>query len=185
MLKTFALLGAIALVLSFNSQANAQALPTATARGSFQAGVGYTITDPDYGAKKISGPTIFADYDLGLHFGLEADVHIIDLRTPTDFAEVSYMGGARFILPYRERFKLYGKALVGAANFRVLETQDNQGRFNGTYLAYGFGGGLDIAATRKIVIRAIDAEYQKWPNYDNGDGLTPMLYTFGVAYHFR
>lgn len=185
MLKTFASLGVITFALAFAAQARAQALPTATATGSFQVGVGYTITNPDYGPKKISGPTIFADYDLGLHFGLEADMHIIDLRTPTDIAEVTYLGGVRGILPYRERFKLYGKALVGAANFRVLETEDNQGRFNGTYLAYGFGGGLDVAVTRKIVIRAIDAEYQKWPNYDNGGGLTPMLYTFGVAYHFR
>ena len=185
MLKTFASLGALALVLSLNSQANAQALPTATARSSFQVGVGYTIADPDYGPRKIQGPTIFANYDFGLHWGLVADVHIIDLRTPTDIAEVSYMGGARFILPYRQRFKLYGKGLVGAGNFRVLEQEDNQGRFNGTYLAYGFGGGLDIAVNRKLVIRAIDAEYQMWPSYNNNDGLTPMLYTFGVAYHFR
>jgi hypothetical protein len=185
MLKTFASVGAVALLLSFTAHAHAQALPTATARGSFQAGVGYTITSPDYGPKKIQGPTIFADYDIGLHFGLEADAHIIDLRTPTDIAENSYLGGVRFILPYRQRVKLYGKALAGIGNFRVLETQDNQGRFNGTYLAYSFGGGLDIPINRKIVIRAIDVEYQKWPGYNNGDGLTPMLYTFGVAYHFR
>ena len=186
MLKTFASIGVLTLALSFASQARAQAIPTASAVGSMQAGIGYTIANPDYGARKIQGVTIFADYDIGMHWGLEGDAHIIELKTPTDIAENSYLGGVRGILPLRNRmFKFYGKALVGAANFRVLETEDNQGRFNGTYLTYAAGGGLDIAVNRKIVIRAIDLEYQKWPKYDNGDGLTPFLYTFGVAYHFR
>lgn len=185
MLKTFASIGLLAFALSFTTQARAQAIPTASTTGSFQAGLGYTIADPDYGPKRIQGVSVFADYDFGMYFGIEADAHIVELETPTDFAENSYLGGVRFILPYRQRVKLYGKALAGTGNFRVLETQDNQGRFNGNYLTYAFGGGVDLAVTRKIVIRAIDLEYQKWPNYDNGGGLTPLLYTFGVAYHFR
>ena len=186
MLKIFASIGVLTLALSFTIQARAQAVPTASAVASFQAGVGYTIAKPDYGQKNITGATIFADYDLGLHLGIEADAHIVELNTPTDIAENTYMGGLRYIYPVHNRmFKFYGKAMLGAANFRVLETEDNQGRFNGTYLAYAAGGGLDIAVNRKIVIRPIDVEYQIWPNYDNGGGLSPLLYTFGVAYHFR
>lgn len=184
MLKTFASLGLLAFALSFTAQATAQAIPTATATGSFQAGLGYSIAHPDYGPDNIQGVTLFADYDFGLHFGVEADAHVIELETPTDFAENTYLAGPRFILPYR-RIKVYAKGLAGAGNFRVLETQDNQGRFNGTYLTYAFGGGVDIDVTRRIVIRAIDMEYQRWPTYDNSGGLTPIVFTFGAAYHFH
>lgn len=184
MLKNFVSIGALAFALILTAQARGQAIPTASSVASLQAGVGYTISNPDYGPKKIQGATIFADYDFGLHFGIEADAHIVELRTPTDIAENSYLAGPRFILPYRGHFNLYGKALIGGGNFRVLETQDNQGQYNGMYFDYALGGGLDIRVNRKIVIRAIDVESQKWPGYAD-HGLSPLLYTFGVAYHFR
>lgn len=182
MLKTFSTIGAFILALSLTSQARGQAIPTATAPASIQVGAGYSIASPDYGQKNLQGASIFADYDIGLHYGLEADVHIIDLRTPTDIAENSYLIGPRFILPYR-KFKLYGKAQLGYGQFRVLETQDNQGQYNGFYFAYALGGGLEYRASHHIVVRAIDAEQQRWPSYGR-NGLTPLVYTFGVAYHF-
>ena len=184
MLKTVATIGGIALALSLSAtRARAQALPTATTTAAFQVGAGYTVASPDYGQKNLQGVSIFADYDFGLHFGVEADAHIVELITPTDIAENSYLIGPRYIIPYH-RFKLYAKALAGYGNFRVLETQDNQGQYNGFYFDYALGGGLEYKATEHIIVRLADVEAQRWPNYGR-DGLTPIVYTFGAAYHFH
>ncbi|GAC1417402.1 MAG: hypothetical protein NVSMB62_08030 [Acidobacteriaceae bacterium] len=184
MLKTFSTIGAFILALSLTSQARGQALPTASAPTSLQVGAGYSIASPDYGQKTIQGGTVFADYDFGLHFGVEADAHFINLKTPTHIAENSYLIGPRFILPFKGRFNLYGKALAGYGNFRVLENTGNQKRFDGFYFAYSLGGGLDYRASHHIVVRLIDVEDQKWPSYGT-NGLTPIIYTFGVAYHLH
>lgn len=183
MLKTFAAICVLLLGLSLPSHARAQAIPTASATASFQAGAGYTIVSPDYGQKRIQGFTGFADYDFGVHLGIELDAHIADLITPLDIGENSYLIGPRYVFPIG-KLHLYAKALIGSGNFRVLETQDNQGVYNGWYLAYGFGGGADIRASEHITIRAIDVEAQRWPNFGT-DGLTPLVYTFGAAYHFH
>lgn len=182
MLKTFKMIGALASVLSVAAIAHGQALPTATAAGSFQVGAGFTYANPDYGQKGIQGFSAFADFDLGLHFGVEADAHVVALITPLDLAENTYLIGPRFILPHG-RFKLYGKALAGYGDLVIQEQQDNIGRPDGFYFAYAIGGGIDIRATDRITIRAIDVEAQKWPNY--GNGLSPLVVTVGAAYHFR
>jgi Outer membrane protein beta-barrel domain len=182
MLKTFMTIGALASVLSLSAIGRAQALPTATAAGSFQIGVGYTTANPDYGQKYIQGVTGFADFDFGLHLGVEADVHYVAFITPLDLAENTYLIGPRFIYPHG-RFKIYGKVLAGYGDLVIQEYQDNIGRPAGFYFTYAGGGGIDVRATDHITIRAIDVEAQKWPNY--GNGLSPIVYTVGAAYHFR
>jgi len=182
MLKTCLIFGALASVLCLTSSARAQALPTAEAKGSLQVGMGATYADPDYGQKSIEGVSGFADFDFGMHLGVEADIHYIALFTPLDLAENSYLIGPRVMLPHG-RFVLYAKILGGIGDLVVQEQQDNIGHPSGTFFAYAFGGGLDIRATRRITIRAIDVEAQKWPNY--GNGLGPTVYTVGAAYHFR
>jgi opacity protein-like surface antigen len=180
-LKTVAIIAALACVLSCTASAPAQALPTATAKASLQVGVGYTDARPDYGQKSIQGASGFADFDFGLHVGVEADIHYVAFVTPTDLAENTYLIGPRFILPYG-RFKLYAKALVGDADLVIQEQQDNQGRAAGSVFAYALGGGIEFQATPHIVVRAIDVETQHW-NYLTG--LTPTVFTIGAAYRFR
>ncbi len=182
MLKNLMTIGAFASLLCFTSIGHGQALPTATAKGSFQAGAGYTYANPDYGQKSIQGASAFADFDFGLHFGVEADVHYVALITPLDLAENTYLIGPRFILPHG-RYALYAKVLAGYGDLVIQEQQDNIGRPDGWYFAYAVGGGLDIRATNRITIRAIDVEAQKWPNY--GNGLGPTVVTVGAAYHFH
>lgn len=182
MLKTLTMIGCLACVLCASAPARAQALPTATAKGSLQVGVGGTYADPDYGQFPIKGASAFADFDFGLHVGVEADIHYIAFVTPTDLAENTYLFGPRFMLPHG-RFTLYGKALMGEGDLVIQEYQDNIGRPAGFYFAYAVGGGLDIRVSNRITVRAIDLESQRWPNY--GNGLSPTVYTVGVAYHFR
>ena len=182
MLKTLTIIGCLAWVLCAPVSGRAQALPTATSKGSLQVGGGVTLANPDYGQKDIAGVSGFVDFDFGLHVGVEADVHYLAFITPTDLAENSYLVGPRFLLP-RGRYTLYGKVLGGYGDLVIQELQDNVGHPGGLYFEYALGGGLDIRATNRITIRAIDIELQKWPSY--GNGLSPIAYTVGAAYHFR
>ncbi len=181
MLKNLTTIGLFVFLLSQTSSGHAQALPTATGRGAFQVGGGWSLASPDYGQKNIQGISAFADLDLGLHWGVEGDIHYLSLITPTDLAEDSYFVGPRFIYP-RGRFKLYAKAMIGVGDLVIQETQDNQGVPAGTNFAYSLGGGVDIPIRQHIVIRAFDFEFQHWQYLT---GLTPMVYTVGAAYRFR
>jgi opacity protein-like surface antigen len=184
MLKAVITTGLLAGMLCATSIGRAQALPTATGRGGgIQAGGGYSVGSPDYGQRNIQGITAFADFDFLRHVGVEADVHYLSLITPQDLGENTYLVGPRFLLT-RGRFTPYAKAQIGIATLVIQETQDNAGRVSGNFLAYSFGGGLDIRVTRHFVVRAIDAEYQLWPNFSD-NGLNPAVITAGAAWRFR
>jgi hypothetical protein len=181
MLKTFFRTAPLVATLCFPFAARPQALPTAVARGSLQTGVGWSYGEPDYGQKAIQGVSGWVDFDFTPHLGAEAEMHYIALETPTDLGEISFLIGPRFVYPYK-RLSFYAKGLVGIGDIDIQEVADNPEGGDGTYLAYGFGGGVDVRVTRHLVIRAIDAEYQHW-SYQTG--LTPTAYTTGIAYHFR
>ncbi|HEV2618514.1 MAG TPA: outer membrane beta-barrel protein [Acidobacteriaceae bacterium] len=181
MLKTLLTIGTLAAAaLSFSATGHAQALPTATAAGALQAGIGWSYALPDYGTDKIQGITAFADFDFAAKVGVEAEYHYISLITPADLGENSVLVGPRYIIP-RGRYSLYAKALVGIGDIAIQEVQDNPQGGAGTYLAYGAGGGIDYRIGRHLVARG-DFEYQHW-SYRNG--LTPMVITGGIAYRFR
>jgi hypothetical protein len=181
MLKTLISIATFAGLLSVASLLHAQAMPTATAKGALQAGGGYSFAEPDYGQRVIQGGSGFVDYDFRPHWGVEADLHYIALITPQDLAENSYLVGPRYIYP-RGRFSLYAKALFGVGSIVIQEAQDNPEGGAGTYFTYAGGAGLDIRATKHIVVRAFDFEYQHW-SYKTG--LTPTVFTIGAAYRFR
>jgi len=161
--------------------AHSQATPTATGRGgAMQIGVDASYIQPDYGPKSAKGLGIYGTYDLTQHFGVEGNIHF-SVWTPSDFAENSYLFGPRYVF-HKNRFHPYAKVLFGIATF---STQfDNRPNYLLKYGVYDFGGGLDIKATRRVNIRAIDFEYQKWPNF-SPNSLSPYLVTIGAAYNFR
>lgn len=181
MLKTLMNIATLAGILSLASAAHAQAMPTAVGKGFLQVGGGYSLAMPDYGQKNIQGITAFADYDFHPHFGVEAEYHYISLITPTDLGENSFFFGPRYVYN-RGRYSIYGKGLIGIGSINIQETQDNPQGGSGSYFAYGFGGGLEIRATKHIVVRAVDAEYQHWSYLT---GLTPIVFTAGAAYRFH
>jgi opacity protein-like surface antigen len=178
MLKNLTL-GSLAFVLSLAQFAHAQAAPTATAKTNIQVGAGFTYARTDYGQKGDKGITGFADYDIGLHWGIEGDIHYASISTPNGVSENSYLIGPRYIYRYH-RFKLYGKGLIGAGHLEI-PLAPNISRSETDFVFAG-GGGLEYLAPRHITIRAVDFEYQHW---DYSDGLTPAVLTFGVAYRFH
>jgi len=69
----------------------------------------------------------------------------------------------------------YVKALGGFSNM-------NFGKYGtGRFTTIAFGGGIDLRVTRRISIRAIDAEYQFYPSFLGSD-LQPYGLSAGIGY---
>ena len=179
-MKWQSVLGLLTCVFGLSIGAHAQATPTASKAGNLQLGVGGVLVSTDYVPAKTKGLTVYGDFDFTRHIGIEGDIHFGSIITPGDLGEDSYLLGPRYVINHK-RFSGYGKLLVGIGRLNY-----QQGFFPSnasfTYKIYAFGGGLDIKATRRLNIRAIDVELQKWPGYRNG--LSPIVTTVGVAYSF-
>lgn len=164
--------------LAFIQQLNAQAVYTAERTARISIGGGGSYLNTDYAPKPTYGPSFFADIDLFRHLGLEAEGHIGGVVSPDDIGENSFLAGPRVFLR-RSRFTGYGKLMLGRG------TITNQ-LFNlsSSYNIYAYGGGLEYRAARRITVRAIDFEQQKWPDFPP-HGLSPLVMTVGASYIIR
>lgn len=185
-MKRCPLLAAIALLapLCFASRSFAQAEPTAHRGGELQAGLAFSNGSTDEVSKRIGGASAFADFDLTPHFGLEADVHLLDFFTPQDYAQQTYLAGGRAFI-HRQRYTPYVKVLGGLGRtvsqsaFSVADPDLNE-----AFGVLALGGGLDIRIPHQLIVRAVDFEYQLWPSY-YPNGLNPTVLSFGLAYRIR
>jgi hypothetical protein len=186
MKKTCLLFLTLSLVTMLPSALHAQATAAATRGGVTQVGGGYTFSNEDeYPGKHLQGVTAYGTFDLNNHLGIEGDVHLASIiKSYYQYKETSYDAGLRWVEHYR-RFSPYAKGLVGFGHSTAVNQQQIVGGSTpGSYFLFGIGGGLDYGLTDKINIRAIDFEYQRWPNFPP-HGLTPPLFSFGVAYRLR
>jgi hypothetical protein len=155
---------------------HAQSVPTASRLGDLQIGAGYAVAEPDYGPDRFKGLTAYADFDFFHNFGVELNFRF--LKGPTkDLYEKTYETGIRYHRNYG-RFAPYGKIMVGRGVFNYQNSVAN--------LAYNMaagGGGVDFRVKPYLTIRA-DAEYQRWGGFPP-HGLTPLVGSIGVAYHFH
>jgi hypothetical protein len=180
MLKKLITFGTLACALTLPQFGHAQAGPTATRLSHVQVGGGFTYDRTDYGQKGDKGLTIFGDYDIGLHWGAEAEYHYVSIATPDLVSENSFVIGPRFILRARH-FKFYGKGMIGLGHFTVPYTPVNTLPADETDLVVAGGGGVEYLIGHHITLRPVDVEYQRW---SFRTGLTPLLATAGAAYRF-
>ena len=181
MLKKLITLGSFACALALPLAAHAQANPTATALSNLQIGGGFTYARTDYGQKGDKGLTIFGDYDLGVHWGAEAEYHYVSIVTPDSVSENSFLAGPRVI--YRKHhFKLYGKGMIGLGHMNVPLTPTNRLAANETDFVFAGGGGVEYLIGSHLTLRPVDVEYQRW---SFRTGLTPVVFTIGAAYRFH
>jgi hypothetical protein len=173
-------LALLIFVSSASIAVHAQAGPTAERVAAVQVGGGLTIVRPDYEPNTIMGYAFYGDYDFTSHFGIEGDIHIANLITPSDISESSYVLGPRYVFN-KGRFHPYGKALLGLGVF-TFQAVNGLPASSSTHRMYAFGGGLDIAVKRRWNVRAFDMEYQQWPGF-TANGLTPIAFTVGAAYN--
>ena len=180
-MKRHILIGCFACVLSLTHRSHAQAVPTASRTATIQIGVAGTVISPDYTQHYIKGISIYGNYDIHEHLGVEGDIHISAI-TPGDISENSYLLGPRYKW-HHKRFEPYVKTLFGIGRFGFQSGSfPNPATF--TYFEFAPGFGVDVRATQHINIRAFDVEFQKWPGFEP-NGLSPIAYTFGAAYTLR
>jgi hypothetical protein len=184
-LKRLLFLFSIAFLLGTTAPSlQAQAIPTAVRNSSIQLGAGYSFASPDYGRKKIQGYTIYGTFNFTRHWGIEGDIHRLDVITPLDFGQDSYLLGPRYSFRFG-RFMPYGKGLLGLGTFKTdFDPRSGRKNYSHTYKMWAAGGGVDMTMSRHWNLRLVDFEYQNWPGFGQ-NGLTPYVFTFGAAYTFR
>ncbi len=129
-------------------------------------GSGYSI---QYGQRKMAGITAFVDADTTRHFGIEAEGRWLEFHQTANVHAETYSVGGRYHFDVG-RFEPYAKGLVGFGDFNFPYNYAY-----GRYPVVTAGGGLDFDWTRKITVRAVDFEYQDWPNFTFGN-----MNSFGV-----
>ena len=129
-------------------------------------GSGYTL---QYGQRKMAGIAGFVDLDTKRRFGIEAEGRWLEFHQTANVHAETYSIGGRYHFDVG-RFQPYAKGLVGFGDFNFPYNYAH-----GRYLVVTAGGGLDFRLTRRIYVRAVDFEYQDWPQFTFGN-----MNSFGV-----
>lgn len=159
---------------------HAQATPTAERSASLQVGAAWSSVNTDYLPKRVSGTTIYFDWDFYRHLGLEGEFRFAK-DGGTNIYEKTYEFGPRYSRTYHQRFSPYAKALYGRGVFNF--TYRDETTANLAYNMFAFGGGLDYKVLPFLNLRG-DYEYQRWLSFPP-HGLSPSAVTVGAAYRFR
>jgi len=168
-------------LLALPAAVHAQALPTASQGLRYQVGGTVSLAKPDYANKNVKGFTLFGDVDLTQHFGVELEYHDVNIITPYDVGETSLLFNVRYKYA-KGKFHPYVKVGAGLGDLKFQEGYYFAASSSSSHGMFALGGGLDYAISRKISIRAIDFEYQKWSYQPHG--LTPWVGSIGAAYNF-
>ncbi len=155
---------------------HAQATPTEKKAGDLQVGAGMSYVRPDFGTP-YEGFTFYADFDFLKHVGIEGEFRQSGIGSEASEYERNYLIGPRYVFHYK-RLDPYAKFLIGRGVFNFPDNTANL-----AYNMFAVGGGLDLRAFKHVNVRLADFEYQHWMNFQK-DSLTPVVLTFGVAYHF-
>ena len=135
--------------------------------------------DPDYIQNKAVGIGAYADLNLFHGIGIEGVARWQRFHDAYGISQDNYLVGPRYKLHHVWRAQPYVKALGGFSNMNF----GNYGYYAGTgrFTTIAFGGGVDFHLTRRITVRAIDAEYQWWPSF-LGTSLNPYGVSAGASY---
>jgi hypothetical protein len=165
----------MALCLGLGCVANAQVVPSADAGGA-RLSVGGTASgyDLQYGEVKVLGASAFVDADTLRHFGFEGEARWLKFYQTHDINAATYLGGLRYSR-YYGRFQPYAKGLIGFGQFNYPYNFAKE-----TTLVIAPGAGVDYRLTRRIRWRAVDFEYQMWPQFHFG-----QMSSYGVSTGFK
>jgi hypothetical protein len=181
------------LFVAASISARAQVVPSAyTQRFIVNVGVLGSAFQPDYAAgavaktspNRLYGPGAYVDLKLARWVQFEAEARWLRFNSYLDIREDNYLIGPRLPIE-RLRFRQatpYAKFLIGRSRMNF----EYSGILN-YYTDIAYGGGVDVKLTKKITLRAIDFEYQKWLGWPNIPGfsntsLSPYGGSVGVSY---
>ena len=117
-----------------------------------------------YAGEATHGWNASAAFNLGRHFGLVADFggHYSNLETPGERERIrthSYLFGPRLSARTR-RATPFAHALFGVSHIATrAETPGQTFRFTDATFGVALGGGLDITLSRRLALRAVQADY--------------------------
>ena len=139
------------------------------------AGGGVTGTSPN----RLIGIGAFTDVRVSRWVQLEAEARWSRFNQFANIHQDTYLIGPRVPIHTWGKFTPYGKFLFGLGhmNFEFSSTSCRC-----TALAYG--GGVDYKLTDRLSWRAVDFEYQQWPNWYVGQDaqLHPYGFSSGISY---
>jgi hypothetical protein len=153
-----------------------QSVSTASRRADLQLGVGFVALKSDYGPETFKGGAFYTTLDFTNHLGGEFVIHQANTPNSDSLYERTYEIGPRYVRHYGI-FSPYVKGMYGRGVFNFPNNEANLA-FN----MFAGGAGVDIRVLPYLNVRG-DFEYQDW-FYFPAQGLTPRVFTIGVAYHF-
>lgn len=154
----------------------AQAVSTASGFGSFIAiGAGASGFQAEYGHRDIVGGFIYTDVNPQWRVGFEGEARFLRYHGFENVTESNYLGGLRVAILQPRRWQPYGKFLAGMGKITLPFNYAH-----GSFLTYAPGAGLDIALNDRITVRAVDFEYQHWPQFTYG-ALSPYGVSAGLS----
>lgn len=161
---------------TFGVVANGQAVATASGPGSsVSVGGGISAFQAVYGDQKIAGGFAYADVNPHWRVGLEGEARYLRYRNFEDVTETNYIGGVRVMLLRPRRLQPYTKFLAGMGRITLPF-----GYAHGSFLTYAPGAGLDVALNNYVTVRALDFEYQHWPQFTYG-AISPYGISAGIS----
>lgn len=169
-----ALLVSLSLGLS-SCKLQAQARATAGGPGSYVAvGGGVSAFRTDYGQQTLGGGFVFADFQPTWRLGFELEARSLRLHSAEQVRQSSYLAGLRATLR-PEGLSPYVKFLAGDGHVSLPF-----GYAQGDYLALVPGAGAEYNLTDRITLRALEVEYQYWPQFSFG-ALRPWGVSTGLS----
>jgi len=172
---------------------HAQAYPTEEKAGELQVGGGFALAKPSYVTNYFYGPEIYASFDFRDHIGIQFDFHYVSNSSAAPLlTEHSYTIGPRYVW-HKGRFDPYLKFQVGRGVFNFSSLNCGTGGCsyqtdaNLAYNLFAMGGGVDMHLRPNLNLRLADIQYEDWLSFPSsgGGGLTPLVVSFGAAYHFH
>ena len=177
---------------------HAQVVPAATARQvSITAGGMASIFQPAFAGaftssdnptpipqaspQPLFGIGAYVDVKLSRWVQLEAEGRWQRFNEYYSVYQDNYLVGHRLPVYRIKRATVYAKALVGFSEMNFGTYYYGQPAGHGRFTDLAFGGGVDIKMTHRLSIRALDAEYQYYPDWGNTT-LSPYGASVGIGY---
>ena len=166
--------------------ARAQVTESATARqltinvGGFGSGFNPNNNSrPIYGTgtNHLGGFGTYVDIHFTHWFQLEGEARWLRFFEYSGEHQDHYLIGPRVPIYRFGRAQAYGKAMIGIGKMTFPHDYGY-----GTFTALAFGGGIDYRLSRKFTLRAVDFEFQDWPNFLPETTIRPYGISVGLAY---
>lgn len=188
------LLGLLALLSIFTTNALSQSTHAATTPASLWVGADAATFNPDWGCKSSSpfscasnqliGPGVFVNADrLVGRFGIDGEARWLRFHSQlSNLKESTYLIGPRVHAFSYKRLSFDLNLLVGVGSITVP-----LGSGDGTYFVAAVSPTIQYRLSHKFGIRG-GYEYQRWPSFTGNrgkHGVTPNGLSLGVSYRLR